>query len=249
MIQLQSVTKTYDLGARKLDAVKDISLYIDRGEFVTIMGPSGSGKSTLLAILGILDSPSAGKYSIEENEVTMLSDRERSRIRNEHFGFVFQSFNLFPEFSALDNVIMPLMYAGKSSRERKNRAKELLERFGLAERMYHYPNMLSGGEQQRVAIARALANDPSLLLADEPTGNLPTEMGMNILTTLRQLNEEGLTVVMVTHDERLGNTGKRMVRLRDGMVISDGPIEKRLDPKSIIEEMKELENMSEDDSQ
>jgi putative ABC transport system ATP-binding protein len=245
MIQLQSVTKTYDLGARKLDAVKDISLYIDRGEFVTIMGPSGSGKSTLLAILGILDSPSAGKYSIEENEVTMLSDRERSRIRNEHFGFVFQSFNLFPEFSALDNVIMPLMYAGKSSRERKNRAKELLDRFGLAERMYHYPNMLSGGEQQRVAIARALANDPSLLLADEPTGNLPTEMGMNILTTLRQLNEDGLTVVMVTHDERLGNTGKRMVRLRDGMVVSDGPIEKRLDPESIVEEMKELENTSE----
>ncbi len=245
MIQLQSVTKTYDLGARKLDAVKDISLYIDRGEFVTIMGPSGSGKSTLLAILGILDSPSAGKYSIEENEVTMLSDRERSRIRNEHFGFVFQSFNLFPEFSALDNVIMPLMYAGKSSRERKNRAKELLDRFGLAERMYHYPNMLSGGEQQRVAIARALANDPSLLLADEPTGNLPTEMGMNILTTLRQLNEDGLTVIMVTHDERLGNTGKRMVRLRDGMVVSDGPIEKRLDPESIVEEMKELENTSE----
>ncbi|MFP4382449.1 MAG: ABC transporter ATP-binding protein [Spirochaetia bacterium] len=246
MIQLTGVTKTYDLGSRKLDAIKEIDLRIDRGEFVTVMGPSGSGKSTLLAILGILDSPTRGTYSIEENEVTDLSDRERSRIRNEHFGFVFQSFNLFPEFSALDNVIMPLMYAGKPSGERKKRAKELLERFGLAERMYHYPNMLSGGEQQRVAIARALANDPSLLLADEPTGNLPTEMGMDILNTLRQLNKEGLTVVMVTHDERLGSTGKRMVRLRDGMVLSDGPIEKRLDPESIIRELKAIEKDGEE---
>ncbi len=246
MIQLKGVTKTYDLGARKLDAVKEVDLAVQRGEFVTIMGPSGSGKSTLLAILGILDRPSAGLYSIEGNEVTSLTDREQARIRNEHFGFVFQSFNLFPEFTALDNVIMPLMYARKPAKERKARAAELLERFGLTERMYHYPTMLSGGEQQRVAIARALANDPSLLLADEPTGNLPTDMGMQILSDLRQLNEEGLTVIMVTHDERLGNTGKRMVRLRDGMLVSDGPIEKRLDPQSILKEIEELENRTED---
>lgn len=241
MIELNGVTKTYDLGARTLDAVRDVSVSVERGEFVTVMGPSGSGKSTLLAILGILDRPSSGSYALEGYEVTTLSDRERSRIRNEHFGFVFQSFNLFPEFTALDNVIMPLIYARVPAAERKRTAKELLERFGLSERMHHYPSMLSGGEQQRVAIARALANDPSLLLADEPTGNLPTEMGMQILSDLRTLNEEGLTVIMVTHDERLGYTGRRMVRLRDGGVVSDGPIERRLDPQSILAEMRELD--------
>jgi putative ABC transport system ATP-binding protein len=240
MITLRKVTKTYDLGARKLNALEEIDLQVERGEFLTIMGPSGSGKSTLLAILGILDRPSAGFYTIEGNEVTTLSDRERSRIRNEHFGFVFQSFNLFPEFTAIDNVIMPLMYAGIPGAERKERARKLLDGLGLTDRTYHYPSMLSGGEQQRVAIARALANDPSILLADEPTGNLPTEMGMEILSTLRGLNEEGLTIIMVTHDERLGNTGKRMVRLRDGCVIHDGPIEKRLDPSTILTEVKVL---------
>lgn len=241
MIQLSGITKTYDLGGRTLDAVQDVTAEISRGEFVTIMGPSGSGKSTLLAILGILDRASEGTYTLEGYEVNTLSDRERSRIRNEHFGFVFQSFNLFPEFTALDNVIMPLMYARSPARERRERAQELLERFGLSDRMYHYPTMLSGGEQQRVAIARALANDPSLLLADEPTGNLPTEMGMQILSVLRELNAEGLTVLMVTHDERLGHTGRRMLRLRDGQVVSDGPIDKRLDPEAILAEIQVLE--------
>ncbi|TVQ24380.1 MAG: ABC transporter ATP-binding protein [Spirochaetaceae bacterium] len=221
MITLEGIAKTYDLGSSTVTALRGIDLTIDRGEFLTVMGPSGSGKSTLLHILGILDSADEGRYLLEDNDLTTLSDAELSRIRNEHFGFVFQSFNLFNEFSALENVMFPLMYAGVRGSERRDRARALLVDVGLEHRMGHYPNMMSGGEQQRVAIARALANNPSLILADEPTGNLPSDKGEEILQILEGLNRDGVTIVMVTHDDRLGARGSRCVRLRDGVVESD----------------------------
>lgn len=221
MITLEGISKSYDLGSVQVDALKSINLQIDRGEFITIMGPSGSGKSTLLHILGILDSPGGGSYLLEEHDLVTLSDRELSRIRNQHFGFVFQSFNLFNEFNAMENVMFPLMYAGVRGTERRERAESLLVQLGLEHRLFHYPNMLSGGEQQRVAIARALANDPTLILADEPTGNLPSDKGEEILRILDRLNADGVTVVMVTHDDLLGQRGSRCVRLRDGLVESD----------------------------
>ena len=221
MIILENISKRYDLGSVQVTALKEVSLTIDRGEFITVMGPSGSGKSTLLHILGILDSPDSGTYLLEDHDLVTLSDREQSRIRNQHFGFVFQSFNLFNEFNAMENVMFPLMYAGVRGAERRERARSLLVQLGLEHRLTHYPNMLSGGEQQRVAIARALANDPTLILADEPTGNLPSDTGEEILQILDKLNADGVTVVMVTHDDRLGQRGTRCVRLRDGEVESD----------------------------
>jgi putative ABC transport system ATP-binding protein len=221
MITLNGIGKTYDLGSSTVRALADIDLSIDRGEFMTVMGPSGSGKSTLLHILGILDTPDTGSYLLEEHDLMRLADKELSRIRNQHFGFVFQSFNLFNEFNAIENVMFPLMYAGVGRAERRDRARRLLVEMGLEHRMFHYPNMLSGGEQQRVAIARALANDPTLILADEPTGNLPSDKGEEILQILDALNRDGVTIVMVTHDDRLGTRGSRRVRLRDGRVESD----------------------------
>lgn len=221
MITLEGIAKTYDLGSSTVAALRGIDLTIDRGEFLTVMGPSGSGKSTLLHILGILDSADEGRYLLEDHDLTTLSDAELSRIRNEHFGFVFQSFNLFNEFTALENVMFPLMYAGVRGSQRRDRARALLVEVGLEHRLGHYPNMLSGGEQQRVAIARALANNPSLILADEPTGNLPSDKGEEILQILEGLNRDGVTIVMVTHDDRLGTRGSRCVRLRDGVVESD----------------------------
>ena len=222
MIELKGATKVYDLGGgAQIQALKGVDLSIDRGEFITVMGPSGSGKSTLLHILGILDEVDDGTYLLEDTDLTTLTDRELSKIRNQHFGFIFQSFNLFNEFNALENVMFPLMNAGIRIPERKERARSMLSQVGLNDRMYHYPNMLSGGEQQRVAIARALSNDPTFILADEPTGNLPSDQGAEILTFLDGLNSDGVTVVMVTHDDKLGDRGSRAVRLRDGEVESD----------------------------
>ncbi len=230
MIKLENVEKYYDLGTIKIIALKDINLSIERGEFVTIMGPSGSGKSSLLHILGLLDKPTSGTYKLEDHEVNSLPDRELARIRNQHFGFVFQSFNLFPEFNALENVIMPMLYARVPYGKRKAKAKQLLAAMGLEHRMYHYPNMLSGGEQQRVAIARSLANDPDLILADEPTGNLPSYMGTKILKILCDLNNKKVTIIMVTHNEKIGRCGKRLIRLKDGQIASDQIIRNRIDP-------------------
>ncbi len=230
MIKLENAGKNYDLGAVKVAALKNINLLIEKGEFVSIMGPSGSGKSSLLHILGLLDKPTSGTYKLENYEVISLSDKELSRIRNQHFGFVFQSFNLFSEFNALDNVIMPMIYAKVSSKERKEKAKGLLASMGLEHRMYHFPNMLSGGEQQRVAIARSLANNPDLILADEPTGNLPSHMGAKILEILDKLNKESVTLIMVTHNEKIGRCGKRMIRLKDGEIVSDQVIKNRTNP-------------------
>ena len=218
MIEFEDISKWYDLGTVKVTALDRISLSIDRGEYVSVMGPSGSGKSTFLNVLGILDNPSGGKYMLEDYDITRLPDKEQARIRNKHFGFVFQSFNLFTELSAMENVMLPMSYAGTSFGDRRKRATELLERLGMSERMHHLPTMMSGGEQQRVAIARALANEPDLLLADEPTGNLPTDKGEEIMKTLEELNSNGVTIVMVTHNPEQGERARRQIHLRDGKI-------------------------------
>ncbi|MDI9412517.1 MAG: ABC transporter ATP-binding protein [Bacillota bacterium] len=225
MIRLAKITKEYFMGDVKIKAVDGIDLGIKQGEFLSIMGPSGSGKSTLLNILGVLDEPSTGAYYLEGVDITSLRDRELAKIRNEHFGFIFQSYNLFPELNALENVTIPLMYAGVTGRQRKERAERLLADVDMQHRMKHLPAQLSGGEQQRVAIARALANNPTLILADEPTGNLPTDQGAEIMGILQRLNEKGTTIVIVTHDPAISAYGKRMVKLRDGSIVSDESIE------------------------
>lgn len=219
MIRLENIEKKYDLGQVKVTALEEITMEIQAGEFVAVMGPSGSGKSTLLNILGILDTPSGGKYYLEDHDITHLSDKEQARIRNRHFGFVFQSFNLFPELSAIENVMLPMSYAGKSFAQRRQRAEELLDWLGMSHRIHHLPSMMSGGEQQRVAIARALSNEPDLLLADEPTGNLPSEKGEVILDTLQELNRQGVTIVMVTHNESQGTLAQRQIRIQDGRIL------------------------------
>jgi len=218
MIKLEKIEKHYDLGEVKVKALDGVSLEITRGEFLSIMGPSGSGKSTLMNILGILDQASGGSYRLEGYEIGSLPDREQARIRNTHFGFIFQSFNLFPELNALENVMLPMTYAGVPVRERKQRAADLLEQVGLGHRLYHFPSMMSGGEQQRVAIARALANRPDLIFADEPTGNLPSDKGKEIMDTLLELNRNGVTLLMVTHNEAQGRLAPRRIRIRDGRI-------------------------------
>jgi putative ABC transport system ATP-binding protein len=219
MIRLEGIGKHYDLGVAKIRALEGVSLSIERGEYVSVMGPSGSGKSTLLHLLGILDRPSEGRYLLEDYDITQLRDKEQARIRNRHFGFVFQSFNLFPELSAMENVMLPMGYSGVAFPQRQSRAVELLERLGLADRMHHLPTMLSGGEQQRVAIARALANEPDLILADEPTGNLPSDKGEQILEILEDLNRQGVTIVMVTHNEAQGRRAHRCIQMKDGRLL------------------------------
>jgi putative ABC transport system ATP-binding protein len=221
LIHLNNISKIYRMGEVNVIALKNIDMKIQRGEFISIIGPSGSGKSTLLHTLGLLDVPTTGQYLLEDVDVSRLSDRELSRIRNRHFGFVFQTFNLLPDFTALENVTIPMIYSKVPVRERKSRAKELLEQMGLGHRIRHYPNQLSGGEQQRVAIARALANNPTLILADEPTGNLNTKQGDEIMDIFRNLNEKGVTIVMVTHSPRVSEYAKRVITLRDGEIVSD----------------------------
>lgn len=218
MIRLENLTKEYDLGDNKVSALEDVSLNIDAGEFVAIMGPSGSGKSTLMNLLGILDNASGGKYFLEGHDITSLPDREQARIRNKHFGFIFQSFNLFSELSAMENVMLPMGYAGVPFAERRKRAAELLDQVGLNHRFHHLPTMLSGGEQQRVAIARALSNKPNLILADEPTGNLPSDKGQEVLDILKGLHADGVTIVMVTHNDAHEDLVQRVIRIQDGRV-------------------------------
>jgi putative ABC transport system ATP-binding protein len=220
MIKLIDIGKSYDLGAVKVAALEGVSLEIEKGDYVAVMGPSGSGKSTFLNILGILERPTDGTYELEGYDITRLPDREQARIRNKHFGFVFQSFNLFAELSAMENVMLPMGYAGVAYNDRKKRAAELLDTLGLADRLHHLPSMMSGGEQQRVAIARALANEPDLILADEPTGNLPSEKGEQILEILEDLNRQGVTVLMVTHNDKQGKRAKHAIRLMDGKLVN-----------------------------
>jgi putative ABC transport system ATP-binding protein len=225
MIELENVTKTYRMGQTKVVALDTINLNIDQGEMVAIMGPSGSGKSTLMAILGCLDIPSKGSYRLEGEEVEKLSDNQLAQIRSRKVGFVFQQFNLLSRTDALENVMLPLLYDGVHGKARVEKAKAALETVGLADRMHHNPNQLSGGEQQRVAIARALVNDPTILLADEPTGNLDTKTGEEIIGLFQKLHEEkGQTVIYVTHDSFIARHTQRIIRLVDGKIISDEPV-------------------------
>jgi putative ABC transport system ATP-binding protein len=221
MINLSNITKTYHMGELDITVLAGITLSIKPGELIAVMGPSGSGKSTLMNIIGCLDRPTSGVYHFEDREISTLSDDELASVRNVKIGFVFQTFNLLPRLSALKNVEVPLIYSGVPARTRKERAAPMLERVGLAERMYHKPTELSGGQQQRVAIARALVNNPPLLLADEPTGNLDSRSGEEILNILTELNKQGVTIVIVTHDQNVAGRCKRNIHLKDGQIIED----------------------------
>ena len=220
MITLEGITKIYLAGEVEVAALKGISLHIPEGEFVAIMGPSGSGKSTLMNLIGCLDQPSSGRYILDGYDVSALSDDQLAWIRNRKIGFVFQSYNLIPRASAVHNVEMPLIYAGDSE-QRRERAMAALESVGLLERASHLPNELSGGQQQRVAVARALVTDPAILLADEPTGNLDSESSLEIMKLLRDLNQQGRTIVLITHEPDIAAFAQRVVRLRDGVIVSD----------------------------
>jgi putative ABC transport system ATP-binding protein len=214
------IYKKYSLGKIEVEALRGVSLEIEKGEYISIMGPSGSGKSTLMHILGCLDTPTRGEYYLEDKRVSDYTDMELARIRNQFIGFVFQNFNLLTRLSALDNVALPLIYAGVSKKERIERAKEILTRVGLKDRMNHRPNELSGGECQRVAIARALVNNPKIIFADEPTGNLDTKTGKEIMELFDELHREGNTIVLVTHDPNIAMYAKRIVKLMDGRIVN-----------------------------
>ena len=221
LISFTDLTKVYDVGGELVHALAGVSLDIAEGEYIAFMGPSGSGKSTLMNMLGCLDSPTGGSYRLKGREIARLSDDDLAAIRNKEIGFVFQTFNLLARSDALHNVELPLIYAGIPPKERKARAEEALRQVGLVDRMRHKPNELSGGQRQRVAIARALVNQPSIILADEPTGNLDTKTGNEILASFEAINERGKTVVVVTHEEDVAAHAKRVVRLRDGVIESD----------------------------
>lgn len=220
-IDVREVTKTYNLGDVKVEALRGVSFTIDPGEYVAIMGPSGSGKSTLMNLLGCLDRPSGGSYRLDGSDVSTLDDDALAAIRLRKLGFIFQGFNLLARTSALKNVALPLFYAGLSARARNARAAERLREVGLGERLDHKPSELSGGQQQRVAIARALVNDPSVLLADEPTGNLDSQTSQEIMSLFHGLNATGRTIIMVTHDEDVAGHAKRVIRVRDGRIVAD----------------------------
>lgn len=218
LIHLNNITKTYVLGEQVVHALQKIDIEIFKTEYVALMGPSGSGKSTLMNIIGCLDSPSSGDYWLNNKQVSSMSDAELSKVRNDEIGFVFQTFNLLGRLTAQENVALPLVYAGISQKDRMQKAAETLEKVGLKDRMLHKPNELSGGQRQRVAVARALINNPSLLLADEPTGNLDTKTSHEIMDLFREIHEQGNTIVLVTHEEDIAQNAKRIIRLRDGLV-------------------------------
>lgn len=228
IIQIENLHKIYDTGKIQVKALNNVSLNVDKNEYVAIMGASGSGKSTLMNIIGCLDRMTEGKYILDGEDVSTLNDIQLAEIRNKKIGFVFQAFNLLPRLTAIGNVELPMVYAGIPGAKRLQKAKEALERVGLSDRMYHKPNELSGGQKQRVAIARALVNNPAILLADEPTGNLDTKSSIEIMDIFEGLNAEGVTIVMVTHEPELAARTKRNVVFRDGEIISDKPVENRV---------------------
>ena len=221
VIKIRSITRDFPLGQEVVKVLKGIDLDIDKGEYVALMGPSGSGKSTLMNLLGCLDTPTSGHYALNGIDVSSMSDDELAEIRNKEIGFVFQTFNLLPRSTALENVALPLVYAGLSKEERLARAAEVLEQVGLADRMDHRPNQLSGGQRQRVAVARALVNKPALILADEPTGNLDSKTSIEIMKLFDDIQAAGNTVVLVTHEEDIAQHAKRVIRLVDGNIDSD----------------------------
>lgn len=221
IIDIKNITKLYEMGAEKLYALKGVDVVIERNEYVAIMGPSGSGKSTLMNIIGCLDTPTSGNYILNGKDVHEMDDDELAEIRNKEIGFVFQTFNLLPRSNALHNVELPLIYSGLSKAERIKRAEETLVNVGLGDRMKHKPNELSGGQRQRVAVARALVNHPSIILADEPTGNLDTKTGEEIMALFSELNKKGNTIILVTHEEDIAKHANRIIKIRDGKIESD----------------------------
>jgi putative ABC transport system ATP-binding protein len=221
LIEVKNLKKTYKLGDIEVPAVRGIDMAIDKNEYIAIMGPSGSGKSTLMNIIGCLDVPSEGSYILNSKDVSKLNDDELAEIRNRQIGFVFQTFNLLPRADALHNVELPLIYSGTPRAKRREQAESALEKVGLGDRMHHKPNELSGGQRQRVAIARALVNNPAIILADEPTGNLDSTTGEEIMEIVEQLHESGNTIILITHEEYIANHSHRVVRLLDGLIQSD----------------------------
>jgi len=223
IILVEKLTKTYVMGAQTLHALREISFNIKKNEYVALMGPSGSGKSTLMNILGRLDSPTSGSYYLNQTNVSQMKDADLAIVRNKEIGFVFQTFNLLPRISALDNVAIPLIYAGITKKERLERAKHVLQMVGLADRMDHRPNELSGGQRQRVAIARAIVNNPAIILADEPTGNLDSKTSVEIMSIFSEIHRAGNTVILVTHEPDIAEYAHRIIRLKDGLIENDQP--------------------------